>query len=297
MATYLAIAVVLLLPARFSLPGVIVLAAAITLLPQYVASWDMHGLQFGVGVPTLLVALAMFGLRSGFANTTALYQARQEVERLAAEQERLRIARDLHDLLGHSLTTVSVKAELAARLVDDRPASGRREEMLQVAELARQGLADVRATVTGYREISLIAELASAREVLARCGHDGAAAGERRGRPDAGPRAVRLGGAGGHHQRGAAQPRRPGRGRAEPDQRRGPRRRPRLHRRPGDRRPRRQRAARARRTGRAAGGSVTAGPRADGGFRLRVDLPAVAGGAARTREVQPAAVAAPVPAP
>jgi two-component system sensor histidine kinase DesK len=112
-----------------------------------------------------LVSIAMFGLRSSFANTTALYQARQEVERLAAEQERLRIARDLHDLLGHALTTVTVKAELAARLatIDPERAAA---EMLQVAELARQGLADVRSTVSGYREVSLISELASAREVL-----------------------------------------------------------------------------------------------------------------------------------
>jgi two-component system sensor histidine kinase DesK len=169
MATYLGIAIVLLLPARFSIPVVLALTAAVTVLPQYVDSWDVHGLQFGVGVPTLLVALAMFGLRSGFANTTALYQARQEVERLAAEQERLRIARDLHDLLGHALTTVTVKAELAARLatIDPERAAA---EMTQVAELARQGLADVRATVTGYREMSLIAELASAKEVLTAAG-------------------------------------------------------------------------------------------------------------------------------
>jgi two-component system sensor histidine kinase DesK len=169
MATYLGIAFVLLLPVRVSLPAVLALTAAVTFLPQYVESWDVHGLQFGVGIPTLLVALAMFGLRSGFANTTALYQARQEVERLAAEQERMRIARDLHDLLGHALTTVTVKSELAARLVRRDPERAI-AEMLQVAELARQGLADVRATVSGYREVSLISELAAAKEVLAAAG-------------------------------------------------------------------------------------------------------------------------------
>jgi two-component system sensor histidine kinase DesK len=169
MATYLGIAVVLLLPTRASVPVVVALTAAITVLPQYVASWGVHGLQFGVGIPTLLVALAMFGLRSGFANTTALYQARQEVERLAAEQERMRIARDLHDLLGHALTTVTIKAELAAKLATLDPERAARE-MIEVAQLARQGLADVRSTVTGYREMSLIAELASAKEVLTAAG-------------------------------------------------------------------------------------------------------------------------------
>lgn len=169
MATYLGIAMVLLLPPRASIPAVLALAAAVTLLPQYVDSWDVDGLQFGVGVPTLLVALAMFGLRSGFANTTALYQARREVERLAAEQERMRIARDLHDLLGHALTTVTVKAELAARLATIDPERAA-SEMTEVAALARQGLADVRSTVAGYRGMSLIAELANAREVLMAAG-------------------------------------------------------------------------------------------------------------------------------
>ncbi len=169
MATYLAIAVVLLFPVRAAIPTVLALSAAATFLPQYVDSWDVDGLQFGVGVPTLLVSLAMFGLRSGFANTTALYQARQEVERLAAEQERMRIARDLHDLLGHALTTVTVKAELAARLATLDPERAARE-MTEVAELARQGLADVRSTVAGYRGMSLIAELAAAREVLGAAG-------------------------------------------------------------------------------------------------------------------------------
>jgi two-component system sensor histidine kinase DesK len=168
-STYLAIAFVLLLPPRYSVPSVLVLVGAVCYLPQYIASWDVNGLQFGVAVPTLLVSLAMFGLRSGFANTAALYQARQEVEHLAAEQERLRIARDLHDLLGHALTTVTVKAELAARLATIDPERAA-VEMQEVAELARQGLADVRSTISGYREVSLISELASGREVLAAAG-------------------------------------------------------------------------------------------------------------------------------
>jgi two-component system sensor histidine kinase DesK len=169
MATYLAIALVLVLPTRYSVPLVLAVSVAVVVLPQYVAAWDVVGLQFGVGVPTLLVAMAMYGMRNNVRSTTALYQARREVEHLAAEQERLRIARDLHDLLGHALTTVTVKAELAARLAPLDPDRAARE-MTEVAELARQGLADVRATVSGYREVSLISELASAREVLTAAG-------------------------------------------------------------------------------------------------------------------------------
>jgi two-component system sensor histidine kinase DesK len=102
-------------------------------------------------------------------NNVALRAAREEVARLAAEQERLRIARDIHDLLGHSLTTVTVKAQLARRLVNRDPDRAE-TEIAQVEQLARQSLADVRAVVAGYREVSLAVELATAREVLMAAG-------------------------------------------------------------------------------------------------------------------------------
>ena len=81
----------------------------------------------------------------------------------------MRIARDLHDLLGHSLTAASVKAQLAGRLVgqDDARAAA---EIGDVERLTRQVLADVRAAVAGYREVSLAVELATAREVLGAAG-------------------------------------------------------------------------------------------------------------------------------
>jgi two-component system sensor histidine kinase DesK len=91
------------------------------------------------------------------------------VKRLAAEQERLRIARDLHDLLGHALTSVIVKSDLATRLALKEPERAK-AEMAEVAALARQGLADVRSTVAGYREVTLVTELATARSVLRSAG-------------------------------------------------------------------------------------------------------------------------------
>ena len=108
-------------------------------------------------------------LHGAAAADQELRAAQQEVSQLAAERERLRIARDLHDLLGHSLTAVTVKARLAGRLVgrDDARAV---EEIGAVERLARQSLADVRAAVAGYREVSLAVELATAREVLAAAG-------------------------------------------------------------------------------------------------------------------------------
>jgi len=79
--------------------------------------------------------------------------------------ERNRFARDLHDILGHSLTVITVKAELANRLLDvDRDRA--RAELEDVERLSRDALADVRRTVEGYRDLTLPGELARAREAL-----------------------------------------------------------------------------------------------------------------------------------
>ncbi len=95
--------------------------------------------------------------------------ARSEVARLAAENERTRIARDLHDLLGHSLTTITVKAALARRLAERDP---RRAaiEIGEVEQLSRRALAEVRSAVSGYRDVRLANELASAHEILRAAG-------------------------------------------------------------------------------------------------------------------------------
>jgi two-component system sensor histidine kinase DesK len=168
-STYLCVAFITLWPLRRAIPLSLGICIAVTFLPQHVQSWDVHGQQWSIGVPALLVTIAMIGIRLNATNVVELYRARAEIERLAADQERLRIARDLHDLLGHALTTVIVKADLAARLAPldaDRAA----QEMREVAALARQGLSDVRTVVSGYREISLLAEIATAREVLRAAG-------------------------------------------------------------------------------------------------------------------------------
>ena len=84
---------------------------------------------------------------------------------LALVAERERVARDVHDVLGHSLTALSVKAELAARLIDVDPARAR-AELESIQATARQALAEVRATVGGLRAGNLEAELAAAPRVL-----------------------------------------------------------------------------------------------------------------------------------
>ena len=81
------------------------------------------------------------------------------------------MARDLHDILGHSLTVITVKAELAGRLAERRGADRARAEIADVERLAREALADVRATVGGMREVTLAGELAGARTALEAAGH------------------------------------------------------------------------------------------------------------------------------
>lgn len=92
-----------------------------------------------------------------------------EIRRLAATAERERIGRDLHDLLGHTLSLVAVKSELARRLLDRDPQAARRE-IAEVERVTRDALAQVRSAVTGIRAAALVSELASARLLLESAG-------------------------------------------------------------------------------------------------------------------------------
>jgi two-component system sensor histidine kinase DesK len=91
--------------------------------------------------------------------------AQDEVQRLATVAERDRIARDLHDLLGHSLSVIVLKAELASRLAERDPARAV-EEIRDVERVSREALAEVRKAVRGYRNSGFRDELARAREAL-----------------------------------------------------------------------------------------------------------------------------------
>ena len=95
-----------------------------------------------------------------------LIVAHEENAALAVENERTRFARDLHDILGHSLTVITVKAELANRLLDVDTERAR-AELADLERLSRDALADVRRAVEGYRELTLPGELSRARTALA----------------------------------------------------------------------------------------------------------------------------------
>lgn len=120
-----------------------------------------------------LTIVAMTAFMSGFVGNIRLNRelqlTREALAVAAVAAERERIGRDLHDILGHSLTAITVKAGLARRLVgrDDAAAAA---EIGEVEQLAREALADVRATASGFRQVSLAGELAVAGSVLRAAG-------------------------------------------------------------------------------------------------------------------------------
>jgi two-component system sensor histidine kinase DesK len=98
-----------------------------------------------------------------------LRKANEEVEHLAKVAERERIARDLHDVLGHTLSVITLKSELAGKLIDRDPARAGKE-IREVEEISRQALSEVRDAIRGYRSKGLVAELAHAKSTLETAG-------------------------------------------------------------------------------------------------------------------------------
>lgn len=153
----------------FALPlrgGVTVLVATIAValvLPvtfeSYSNSWFAAPIVLTVGLSTGAVRILE---RRGAEH-------RSLTDELTMAAERDRVARDVHDVIGHSLTVVTVKAELAERLVDIDPAAAR-DELVQIQALTRQALAEIRATVAGLRVARLTDELESAAVALTGAG-------------------------------------------------------------------------------------------------------------------------------
>lgn len=114
------------------------------------------------------LGLMMWWFRKTMLLVLELRQAREELAVLAVTRERLRFARDLHDLLGHSLSSISLKGQLARRLVATDSAAA--AEIGDIESIAQQALAEVREAVTGYRQRTLVEELDAARSTLAAAG-------------------------------------------------------------------------------------------------------------------------------
>src|SRR5690606_3950244 len=118
--------------------------------------------------------------------------SQEEIRRLAATAERERIGRDLHDLLGHTLSLITLKLELSRKLLDRDPALAR-QEIAEAEKVARHALAEVRSAVTGIRAADLAAELAAARGVARGARVQGAAGPARRAGTPAGAGGARGG--------------------------------------------------------------------------------------------------------
>jgi two-component system, NarL family, sensor histidine kinase DesK len=148
--------------------GALVLIACIAGLE----AWLFHlGLSFGFwsgGLALLIGGGNIFFAQRNRANCR-LKMANAEIEHLAKVAERERIARDLHDVLGHTLSVIILKSELAGKLIDRDPERAR-AEIADVEETSRQALAEVRATIRGYRAHSLEEELKKAKAMLETAG-------------------------------------------------------------------------------------------------------------------------------
>ncbi|GAB3594021.1 hypothetical protein GCM10027446_17210 [Angustibacter peucedani] len=164
---YIGVLSVMALPGRVALPVVVALAVASEVVPRVVPGWDTDSF---FAFQILIACFAAWGVTQIIARNAELLKAREEIGRLAVADERARLSRDLHDILGHSLTVITVKAELAGRLAEAEGAPGAQAEIGDVERLAREALADVRATVGGMRGVTLAGELAGARTALEAAG-------------------------------------------------------------------------------------------------------------------------------
>ncbi|WP_344427186.1 sensor histidine kinase [Amycolatopsis minnesotensis] len=149
------------------LPAAVVFALVV--LSMAVLQLSYTGSAFDImytTVSTVITGLVVYGL-SRLANLVAeVHAKRMRLAELAVAEERLRFARDLHDLLGYSLSAITLKSELAHRVVLQHPARAQ-DELSGILDIARTALADVRTTAAGYREMSLEGESDTVRSVLA----------------------------------------------------------------------------------------------------------------------------------
>lgn len=171
-ATWWSVAAVSVPRRWITVPTVVLLALpwirAAFWLPE--TNWLLVLLVWSVGAGwTLVVLLGNLGTLWMWDLTNEAILGREARARLAVSEERLRFARDMHDLLGHSLSAIAVQSELAARLAERDPRRAA-QEMRSAQRLAREALREVRAAVSGYREVDLDAETANVHQILTATG-------------------------------------------------------------------------------------------------------------------------------
>jgi|UniRef100_A0AAU3HY18 two-component system sensor histidine kinase DesK len=131
--------------------GLTAVAAAVSVVR---AGWDAVNVAYGTFLSTMVTA-AILSLSEAVRE---LREAREELARRAVEKERMRFSRDLHDLLGHTLSVIVVKSEAARRLAP-RDLDAALVQVTDIESVGRQALTEIREAVTGYREGSLATEL------------------------------------------------------------------------------------------------------------------------------------------
>ena len=160
------------IPLRASIASIFGGLAWFTIELAWILQWPTRFVVISVAITALVataICVANHHQREKRQRQAELKLSHDEVRRLAALAERERIGRDLHDLLGHTLSLITLKAELAVRLFD-RDALAARREIVDVERVARDALGQVRRAVTGIRAAGLAAELASAKLLLESCG-------------------------------------------------------------------------------------------------------------------------------
>ncbi|MDI9914942.1 histidine kinase [Rhodococcus sp. IEGM 1379] len=164
-APFLAVTSVMLLPAAAGGILTLILAGSVEVI-SISSGWGNYS---GLSLAVCAAAFAMWGVQSLIGRNNQILREREAREQRAIADERTRMARDLHDILGHSLTVITVKAELTNRLLDI-DINRARSELDDLERLSRDALADVRSAVDGFRTISLPMEIARAREALRAAG-------------------------------------------------------------------------------------------------------------------------------
>ncbi|HZE30046.1 MAG TPA: histidine kinase [Actinoallomurus sp.] len=166
---FLAGSLLLAFPLRAAWPVVVAVITGVGVSAVALSLNAAEIVNFVVSIPVTM--LVVYGLVRVAQLIKELQAAREELARLAVVQQRLRAARDLHDLLGHSLAAILLTCELARRLIEIDPVRAR-EQLAGIADMAERAHADVRAVSGADPEMSLEAEAASARSVLAAAGLD-----------------------------------------------------------------------------------------------------------------------------
>jgi len=162
---YVAIMIAALIPWRISRLMIVGWGVLLLMIAAVIPAWT----PVYIALIAVSMGLAMAsGLEAGRV-VAQLARSQRRVSTLAVSAERERISRDLHDILGHSLTAISIKSELAGRLIDANPDAAK-AQIAEVEEIARQALADVRSTASAIREIRVAVEVAGARSVLLAAG-------------------------------------------------------------------------------------------------------------------------------